>query len=94
MTEQQQFPVKWNAGLQPGPDGRTWCTISIELPFGTFGTMAPPELIEELGRKLPNMFFDIAKQARKQDGSSVSDLTIAPASVLNELRKGTNNDKS
>lgn len=78
-----QFPVRWGANTQTGPDGRTWCAVLIETPFANYGTLMPPEIADQLGKNIPGVLFNVAREARKAD--STSGIVVPPFSVVSKI---------
>lgn len=76
MTEDQGWPVLWTFGTTSGPDGSTWVSLSVNLPFGVFTTGMPPDVAEAMADSFPNELRKAAKAVRRAQSGIVVASTL------------------
>lgn len=91
VSEQREvaFPIAFGFGMDTGPDGKQWPTMTVGANFAQFTVMFPVDMGEQMMVSLPQALKEIVAQAKSANGDA---LVVAPASSL-DILKGARHGK-
>jgi len=69
--------MEWGFDIEKGPDGKSWVTLTVGLPFTRTLVAMPVEAAEQLRDQLPDALGTVISRAKAANGD-----TLAVASTL------------
>jgi hypothetical protein len=80
---QRDLMAHLNFHIQPGPDGKPWCQLTIETSIASARFLLNQDTVEQWGAELPKTFRDLIHLMK----SAASGLVIANPNDLHNLKK-------